>query len=44
MKVLIVGSNSVHLANFVEGLNKKGIKLSLLAEEECDFWDKKYLR
>jgi|TARA_R110000737_G_scaffold222262_1_gene237527 glycosyltransferase involved in cell wall biosynthesis len=44
MKVLIVGSNSVHLANFVEGLNKKGIKLSLLAEEECDFWDKEYFK
>jgi L-malate glycosyltransferase len=44
MKVLIVGSNSVHLANFVEGLNKKGMNLSLLAEEKCDFWNKEYFK
>jgi glycosyltransferase involved in cell wall biosynthesis len=43
MKVLIVGSNSIHLANFVKGLEKKNIKLSLLSEEKCDFWTTEYL-
>lgn len=43
MRVLIVGSNSIHLSNFVQGLKKKEIQLSLLSEEKCDFWEDEYL-
>lgn len=37
MKVLQVGSNSIHVSSFVEALNKHGIESYLLAEELCYF-------
>ncbi len=38
MKVLVVGSNSVHLSNFITGISRMDVKLSFLSEEKCDFW------
>ncbi len=38
MKVLIVGSNSIHLSNFINGIKSKEVELSFMSEEKCDFW------
>lgn len=37
MKVLVVGSKSIHLSSFIKGLNTVDIFPDFLAEEPCDF-------
>ena len=37
MKILIVGSKSVHVSSFIENLFLKGQSISLLSEEICVF-------
>lgn len=38
MKLLIVGSNSIHVSSFIRSLAQKEPNLYLLAEEKCDFF------
>ena len=37
MKILIVGSNSIHVSSFVNSLSKKETDLHLLTEDKCSF-------
>ncbi len=37
MKILIVGSNSIHVSSYVKSLAEKESAIYLLAEEKCDF-------
>jgi glycosyltransferase involved in cell wall biosynthesis len=37
MKILIIGSNSIHVSSFVTGLSKKESDLYLLTEDKCSF-------
>jgi glycosyltransferase involved in cell wall biosynthesis len=37
MKVLVVGSKSIHVSSFIESLSKKQSGIFLLSEEECSF-------
>ena len=37
MKILIVGSKSIHVSSFIENLFLKGQSISLLSEEICAF-------
>lgn len=37
MKILVVGSKSVHLSSFLASLGAKGIHADFLAEESCNF-------
>lgn len=39
MKILVVGSKSVHLSSYLSSLGKKGLNASFLAEESCNFQD-----
>lgn len=38
MKILQVGSNSVHVSSYVKALSETMNDLYLLSEESCDFW------
>jgi L-malate glycosyltransferase len=38
MKILIVGSNSIHVSSFIRSLAEKEQNIYLLAEEKCDFF------
>ena len=37
MKILIVGSNSIHVSSYVKSLAEKESAIYLLTEEKCDF-------
>ena len=37
MKILIIGSNSIHVSSFVRSLSKKECDLYLISEESCTF-------
>ncbi|MDX2360091.1 MAG: glycosyltransferase [Crocinitomicaceae bacterium] len=37
MKLLIIGSKSIHLSSFIQALNGQGIRPYFLAEEACDY-------
>ena len=37
MKVLVVGSKSIHLSSFLDALHQAGVRADFLAEEECQY-------
>jgi glycosyltransferase involved in cell wall biosynthesis len=41
MKVLIVGSKSIHVSSFIDSLSLKDFSISLLSEDACQFLDGK---